>query len=88
MMNKLMESISKKGYIYNVVDDTTVEVSFMNFMAQFHITDSGKYMVSLFDNDNILIDYRIYIKVGFAIRFMMMYREEEKQREIEKILEG
>lgn len=88
MFNKMIESINKKGYICETVDDTTVNVPFTNFVAQFHITNSGKYMVSLFDNDNVLIDYRIYIKIGFAIRFMMMYREEEKQREINEILES
>lgn len=86
MMNKLMQGINKKGYIYQVIDDTTIEVGFTNFVAQFHITHSNKIMITLFDNEGIVIDMKVYQKVGFAIRMMMMYREEQKKKEIEEIL--
>lgn len=85
-MNKLMQGINKKGYIYQVIDDTTIEVGFTNFVTQFHITHSNKIMITLFDNEGIVIDMKVYQKVGFAIRMMMKYREQQMQKEIEEIL--
>jgi hypothetical protein len=85
-MNKLIQGINKKGYIYQVIDDTTIEVGFMNFVTQFHITHSNKIMITLFDNEGIVIDMKVYQKVGFAIRMMMKYREQQMQKEIEEIL--
>ena len=85
-MNKLMQGINKKGYIYQVIDDTTIEVGFTNFITQFHITHSNKIMITLFDNEGIVIDMKVYQKVGFAIRMMMKYREQQMQKEIEEIL--
>jgi hypothetical protein len=43
-------------------------------------------MITLFDNEGIVIDMKVYQKVGFAIRMMMKYREQQMQKEIEEIL--